>query len=217
VAALDLGDSALPELQAALGELQLARAGLLEGVAVDRLPQQDRDRIAVVDGALAGGADLPAAWADITASAGLPIRFLRASSGHDDAVARAVDLGRRGRFANAVTALDEADQALDDLREVRVDANSRELDVSTLDDLLSRTAVHDAALRRLYRELIESNGEMTDIARRAQADEEAARSLLPETTDTAVIVTSDLGGADATSALIRIERARGDIDAAVSG
>jgi hypothetical protein len=153
----------------------------------------------------------------VTAAAGLPIRFLRANTRHDDAVARSVDLGRGGRFGEAVAVLDDADQALDDLRAVQSDADARELDVSTLEDLLSRTALHDAALRRLYQELIDSNGEMTDAAERAQADEEAARRLLPETTDTAVVVTSDLGGADATSALIRIEQARGDIEAAVSG
>jgi hypothetical protein len=32
-----------------------------------------------------------------------------------------------------------------------------------------------------------------------------------------VVVTSDVGLADATSALIRIEQAKGDIDAAVAG
>jgi hypothetical protein len=217
VAALDQGDLALPELQATLDQLRTARTGLLEGVAVERLPVEDQDRVTALDGALAAGAELPAAWADATASAALPIRYMRASIDHDDAVARAVELGRSGRFAEAVAALGAADQALTRLRGVRADANQRELDVSTLDDLLSRTALHDAALRRLYQELNESGGRMNDAVERARKDEEAARRLLPETTDTAVVVTSDLGGADATSAVIRIERARGDIDAAVSG
>jgi hypothetical protein len=217
VAALDQGDSALPELQASLEQLRVARARLLDGVASDRLPQADRDRVETLDSAIAAGGELPAAWADVTLSAALPVRFLRASERHDDAVARSVELGRAGRFADAVEALDDADRALDDLRAVRSGANSRELDVTTLDDLLSRMAVHDAALRRLYQALADSNGEMTDAARRAQADEEAARRLLPDTTDPLVVVTSDLGGADATAAVIRIERAGVDIDAAVSG
>jgi hypothetical protein len=217
LASLDAGDTALPELQSTLEELRVARAGLLEGVRSDRLPATDRDRIAQVDAAIAAGAELPAAWADVTNAAALPARFLRASGRHDEAVARAVEQGRRGEFSDAVATLADADASLEDLRTVRGDANERELDVTTLDELLARTAVHEASLRRLYQLLVESNGVLTPAAERARADEEAARRLLPDTTDNQVIITSDLGGADATSAVIRIERARGDIDAAVPG
>jgi hypothetical protein len=217
LASLDAGDAAIPELQATLEELRVGRAGLLEGVRPDRLPATDRDRTAELDAAIAAGAELPAAWADATSAAGLPVLFLRTSGRHDEALARAVQQGRRGEFDGAVATLADADAALEDLRAVRRNANERELDVTTLDELLARTAVHDASLRRLYQLLVESNGVMTPAAERARADEEAARRLLPDTTDNQVIITSDLGGGDATSAVIRIERARRDIDAAFPG
>jgi hypothetical protein len=214
---LDAGDAALPDLGAAVRDLRASRIGMLEGIDAERLPQADRDLLASIDRAAAGAGELPSAWADVAAAAVAPVRLLRTLIEHDRQVVDATQLGRSARFAEAAAMMAKARSTLTTATPIRDDAVRRGLDVTTLDDLLARTAAYDEALDRLYSILAASRGAMTDEATAALADVEAAERLLPETTDALVIITSDLGGGDATRAVLRIEAARGAIDAAIGG
>jgi hypothetical protein len=208
VHALDEGDGTIPAIEDARGALADTRARLSEEIRADDLPQADRDRLAMLDSAITAAGELVPGWADVVSSASLPVRLMRTLDEHDQTILRAAELGRSASFVEATAEIAEAERLLATARQVREDADQRELDVRTLDELLSRIAAYDSALRRLYGELATSGGEMTDTAQRAADQVEAAEQMLPATTDSMVIITAELGGADATRALGRISQAR---------
>jgi hypothetical protein len=214
VSALDAGDTALPAVTQAAASLQLARPGLLEGTVSDRLPAADLDRVTAIDAAMAASGELPAAWADITAAAATPVRLLRSMKEHDRLVLAATAAARDLRFSDAVSLVGDAQAQLTVMTTLRDGAGDRGHDVGTLSDLLARLTMYDGALFFLYALLIDSGGVMTDDANKALDAVNLAQQALPTDQAAMVIIVTDLGGADVTPPLLRIERARGAIDGA---
>ncbi len=192
-----------------------ARAALLDGTALDRLPVSDRIRIGALDTALPGAGELAADWAAVRLSAGDPTDLVRSIQAHDTAVVRATDAGRAGRWQAALDGLVEAQRLLVPAHAVAATAARAGSDVATLQDLLDRMDTYDAALVDLYTLLQTSDGKVTNEVRDAYAEVEAAQESLPVTEDALVISVSDLAAAAITRALLDIESARGQLRAAL--
>ena len=96
------------------------------------------------------------------------------------------------------------------------DTLSRTVDVSTLTDWLDLNADYDAALRRLYQALIDSDGRMTPEVREAFTAEAEAASHLPPDSKALVIILSEIGRGGLNQAVITIEESRGELDSAIS-
>ncbi len=192
-----------------------ARAGLLEGTSLARLPGDDRVRIGAIDAALDASGQLAPDWQTIVSAASGPRDLLEAMNAHDAAVIAATDSGRAGDWDAALASLKEAATPLITVRTVREVANAQGADTSTLDDLLSRLEEYDAALTELYTSLRTSGGATTSGSQAAEARVTAAQESLPESQDAMVVVMSDLAGPTITPVLLRIETARGALEAAI--
>ena len=87
-------------------------------------------------------------------------------------------------------------------------------DVATLTTWIDRNAAYDAALRRLYDALLDSDGRVTDRVRSAFEGEQAARRQLPPDTRGLVVIMSDIARGGLNQAVIAIEEARGALSSA---
>lgn len=212
--AIDAGDTSMPDVTGTAASMRAARPGLLTGIARERLPAVDLVRIEAIDAAITASGDLPSAWAAITAASVTPIALLRASGEHDRHITDALTAAHGGRFADAVSAVQAAQSELDAMGVIRDGADRRGLDVTILDGLLERTRAFDDALLFLYALKLDSGGADTPDTIAALEAVNAARDALPADDSAIIVIVSDLGGADVTPALLRIERARGTIDAA---
>jgi hypothetical protein len=89
------------------------------------------------------------------------------------------------------------------------------VDVTTLTQWLDLNAEYDAALRNLYQSIIDSNGRVTAAVREAFAAEKTARDRLPSDTRGLAIILAEIGRGGLNQAVIGIEEARADLEAAV--
>ena len=133
---------------------------------------------------------------------------------HDDETAKAAGEGTAGRYAAALTALNASDATIAEMR-ARRDRLARTSDVAVLTGWIDRNAAYDAALRRLYRALVESKGRVTDPVRAAFDAEREARAQLPKDTAAVVVIMSDIAQGGLNQAVISIEEARGALGEAL--
>ena len=129
---------------------------------------------------------------------------------HDEQTAAAAKAGSEGRYRAALDALGPSDATIAESREVR-DRLAATTDVATLTEWLDRNAAYDAALRRLYAALLESDGRRTPAVDRAIEAERQARSGLPGDSSGLVVIMSDLARGGLNQAVIAIEEARGSL------
>ncbi len=133
---------------------------------------------------------------------------------HDTQTAGAAREGTAGRYAEALKALDDSDATIARARSLR-DSLAKTSDVTTLTAWIDRNAAYDAALRTLYRSLIDSKGRVTTPVRRAIDAERAARAQLPPDTKPLVVIMSDIAQGGLNQAVISIEQARGALNEAL--
>lgn len=169
-----------------------------------------RARHARLVSAASAVAGLDAAWSRLTASSLAASRSAIVLTAQVDAVATAAELGRGARYAEALDALDVADQSIAAARELR-ELLAATVDVSTLDEWLDRSEAYDAALRNLYEVLLDVGGRVTSEVRDAIAAEEAARARLPPDARGLVVIMSEIGRGGMNGAVIAIEEARGNL------
>ena len=169
-----------------------------------RLGGDLRQRVATVGRALDSTAGIAESWATLSNGAARATRLMRLLTQHDMASGEAVRQGSQGNYTAAVEALDRADPILVAARALR-DQLANTTDVSTLTQWLDRNAAIDAALRRLYTVLAGTGGTVTEEARRALADVNAAQKQLPPDTRALVVIMSDIARAGLNEAVIRIE------------
>ena len=127
---------------------------------------------------------------------------------HDEETAKAAAEGTAGRYAAALTALNASDATIAQMRALR-DGLARTSDVAVLTGWIDRNAAYDAALRHLYRALVQSKGRVTDPVRKAFDGEREARAQLPKDTGAVVVIMSDIAQGGLNQAVISIEEARG--------
>ena len=134
--------------------------------------------------------------------------------GHDKVAGGAGGMIRQAKYAAGIKELEKADKAIADARALR-DALKNTVDVSTLTQWLDRNAEYDAALRRLAKAVIDSKGKVTAEVRSAAIAERKAHDLLPANTSGLVIILAEIGRGGLNQAVIGIEEARGQLQAAI--
>lgn len=213
---LPLGDAATTAVLTSAGEVQTARATLLDGARLGGLSQSNQIWVAAIDRALASAAKVPAAWTLIASAALLPISVVEALAHHDATILAATDLARRSDFAGATVILTDARADIDRARALAAQADEQGLDASTLTAVIDRSTAYDEALLRLYAILVETGGTMTAEAQTALDAVHHAEQALPKDTSALTVIVSDIGGQTMTIGLIDLDQLRGDILAGVN-
>ena len=157
---------------------------------------------------------LSAAWSRLAVSSAAASRITTLLTDHDKSTGDAAALGRKEKYADALAQLDESDRLMAQSRTFR-DTLSNTVDVSTLTDWLDVNSAYDAALRHLYQSLVDSKGKVTNEVRAAFDAEGKARKQLPADSKGMVIILAEIGRGGLNQAVITIEQARGELDAAV--
>jgi hypothetical protein len=205
---LAAGDQVVAQLGSVVESIRSARAGVLEGTALDAIGVANQDRIAQIDAALVSEAGLPGSWAGLAAAAPPPIIVLQALAAHDALVVRATAAGRIPDWPTALQRLSEAAIQLDRVRRTSAQVSAKGLDVTTLDSWVLRLSDYDGALAKLYTLLEASKGIVTSEASVALENVRRAQAALPPDTTGLTVIVSDIGGQSITQALLDIERAR---------
>ena len=164
--------------------------------------------------ALAPTNGLASAWSRLAVGSVAATRITGLLTDHDLTTADAAALGRTGKYAEALERLAESDRMIFDARNLR-DGLAATIDVTTLGQWLDLNAEYDAALRHLYQAILDSKGKVTADVKAAYDAEAAARKRLPADTKALVIIVSEIGRGGLNQAVIAIEEARGELDAAL--
>jgi hypothetical protein len=164
--------------------------------------------------ATATTAGLESLWTRLAFGAVTANRLTTLLVDHDKIAGGAAALGRKTNYAAGLKELTKADKIIADARALR-DALKNTVDVSTLTQWLDRNAEYDAALRRLFQAVIDSKGKVTTELRAAALAERKAHDLLPANTSGLVIILAEIGRGGLNQAVIGIEEARGQLQAAV--
>jgi hypothetical protein len=180
-----------------------------------RLSSDLRVRVATVQRAVDSTTGIAEAWNTLSTGASTAIHLTTLLSAHDTASGEAVKQGSQGNYTDAVKALDKADPALADARQLR-DILANSADVSTLTQWLDRNAAIDAALRRLYTVLAITGGKVTEEARQAFEQVKQAQEALPPDTRALIVIMSDIARAGLNQAVIKIEEGRGKLADAIA-
>ena len=173
-----------------------------------------RQRHVLALNALKATDGIAADWSGLSASALAATRMAVLLTDHDRATGEAAAAGRAGKYAAALAKLTESDAMIVQARQLR-DSLASTVDVTTLTQWLDISANYDAALRRLYEAIVAAKGQVTKEVRAAFAAEKAARERLPPDTRALVVILSDIGRGGLNQAVIGIEQARGELDAAI--
>lgn len=178
------------------------------------LSAETRHRHARALQALSSTDGLAAAWSRLAVGSVAATRITVLLTDHDLVTADAAALGRTGKYAEALERLAESDRMIFEARNLR-DSLAATVDVTTLGQWLDLNAEYDAALRHLYQVILDSNGSVTPDVRAAYDAEAAARERLPSDTKGLVIILAEIGRGGLNQAVIGIEAARGELDAAL--
>jgi hypothetical protein len=178
------------------------------------LSPEVRRRHDLMLGALAATDGLSEAWSRLAAGSIRAIRLTVLLGDHDRKTGEAAAAGRDGKYAEALKLIDESDAMIVEGRGLR-DNLAATVDVTTLTQWLDLNAEYDAALRNLYQSIVDSNGRVTAAVRNAFAAEKTARDRLPSDTKGLAIILAEIGRGGLNQAVIGIEEARADLEAAV--
>jgi hypothetical protein len=157
---------------------------------------------------------LAAAWSQLGAGALAATRVTVLLVQHDQTTGAAAAAGVAGKFASALETLTKSDDEIAQARTLR-DALPAGVDVSTLTQWLDLNAAYDKSLRNLYQALVDSKGQVTPQVKAALVAEKAALAALPADTKGLVVILAEIGRGGLNQAVITIEQARGDLEAAV--
>lgn len=157
---------------------------------------------------------LSTAWSSLAAGSVRATRLTVLLVEHDRVSGEAAAAGRGGKYAEALKLLDRSDDMIAEARALR-DGLAATVDVTTLTQWLDLNAAYDGALRELYQSVLDSKGRVTDRVRKAFAAEKTARERLPSDTKGLVIILAEVGRGGLNQAVIAIEEARGELEAAI--
>jgi hypothetical protein len=159
------------------------------------------------------GLDL--AWNRLTIGAVAATNMSRMLAEHDRLVVSAADRGRRAKYAAAIKDLDNAKAQIAAARTLR-DRLSATVDVSVLDEWLTRNENYDIALQNLYTALSKVGTKVTKATHAAVVAEAEARARLPPDTRGLVLIMAEIGQGGMSRAVIAIEEARAKLDDALA-
>jgi hypothetical protein len=202
-AQLDVIDAAAATLAARLAALPLDQPDRSIGYSAATLARRD-----ALASALAAVEPLRPAWERLAAGVAPAVALTDHLLAHDEIAGRAIQLGGAGRYQAAIERIDQAGAELTAARTVR-DRLAASVDVTTLDEWITRNADYDDALRGLWDALRRSKGRVTGAVRDAAAREQAARDLLPPDARALVVILGDVARGGLNQAVITVEEARG--------
>lgn len=179
------------------------------------------DEVAARHDALVAALDatvgLDVEWARLTSGAVAAARMSALLAKHDSIAATAADRGVHAKYAEAIKLLDQARAQLVAAKDLRNQLVAT-VDVTVLDEWLSRNDDYDVALRMLYVEISKVGARVTSATRAAVKAEAAARARLPADRRGLVIIMAEIGRGGMSRAVIAIEEARAKLaDALDSG
>jgi hypothetical protein len=140
-------------------------------------------------------APLAAAWVSMENGSKVAMQVADGIDAHDKAAADALQSATQGRYPDALAKLDEASASLADAQLVATNL-ALILDVSTLNEWLSRTSGMDDALRVLWQTMIDSKGRITKQVTAALKAVTAAKALLPGGSGGGELVIVDANGTE---------------------
>jgi hypothetical protein len=164
--------------------------------------------------ALASVAPLRGEWETLVAGSRTAMSVASDISTHDQAGTSALQLAIQGRYPEALAKLSSASSAISDATSTAAEL-AKVLDVSTLQDWLSRTTGWDSAAQALWQSVIDSKGVITPQVSAAIKVEKAARALLPDNNAVLQVVMDELAG-NLIPQGISIENSRGAFAGALS-
>jgi hypothetical protein len=216
-AALAVGDRLVTDIDARTSRIRAALAAVpYVGTATQDLvisapvAARHADLVAALD-ATNG---LHAAWARLTQGSITATRMSGLLADHDRLAGKAADLGRQAKYKDALSLLDQATAQITAARALR-DELVNTVDVTVLDEWLSRNEDYDTALRTLYVAISSVKGKVTNDVRDAIAGEKAAKARLPPDDRGLVIIMAEIGRGGMSGAVIAIEEARGKLEGAL--
>jgi hypothetical protein len=157
---------------------------------------------------------LDAAWARLSVSSAAAGRLSAQLAEHDRLVGQAARQGRDAKYAAAIKTLKSASKVIAESKTAR-DRLANTVDVSVLDEWLSRNAAYDKALSALYDALDSVGGRVTTKVKKAIAAEKAARAKLPPDARGLVIIMGDIAQGGLNGAVVAIEEAKAEVTAAL--
>ncbi len=209
-AAIERGDQLVSGIIARTGLLRRALAEVpYVGTPEARLTVSDAvvARHATLVAALDATDGLDTAWSRLSTGSVAASSMSRLLAEHDRLIAAAADRGVNAKYASAIKVIDQAKAQIAAARALR-DQLSATVDVSVLDEWLTRNETYDVALQDLYRALSKVGTKVTKATRAAVAAEADARARLPPDTRGLVVIMADIGQGGMSRAVIAIEEAR---------
>jgi hypothetical protein len=179
-----------------------------------RLSNATIDRYMRLLAAVDGTNGLAASWARLVQGSLGAGRLAGLLDGHDEGILAAIDAGVKGDWTTALERIDAAAALLVQADALRVQLQNT-TDVSTLMEWLRRNGEYDVALRNLYVVSAKSPTKVTPEIRDALAAEKAARDALPRDTANLGIILAEIARGGLNQAVIGIEEARAQLDAAL--
>jgi hypothetical protein len=150
---------------------------------------------------------LDADWSRVTAGSVAAAKMSAYLAEHDRLIGEAAKKGRLAKYDAAIEFIDQAALQLAGAHDQRNDL-VRTVDVTVLDEWLTRNENYDVALKNLYTEFKKVGKKVTAATRAAVKAELDARARLPPDTRGLVIIMADIGRAGMNGAVIDIEEAR---------
>jgi hypothetical protein len=150
---------------------------------------------------------LDVAWARLTVGSVAATRMSALLAEHDRLVIAAADRGVNAKYADAIKKLAQATAQIQAARTLRNQLVAT-VDVSVLDEWLTRNENYDVALRNLYTAISKVGKTVTPAIRAAVKAEAAARAQLPADNRGLVVIMAEIGRGGMNGAVIAIEEAR---------
>ena len=158
---------------------------------------------------------LDADWNRLTIGAVAASNMSRILAEHDRLVVAAADRGIRAKYADAMKVLDRAKAQITAARALR-DSLSATVDVTVLDEWLTRNEKYDVALGNLYKAISKVGSKVTKATHAAVTAEAEARAQLPPDTRGLVLIMAQIGQGGMSQAVIAIEEARATLADAIA-
>ena len=150
---------------------------------------------------------LDTAWTRLTLASVAATNMSQMLAEHDRLVVAAADRGVNAKYAAAIKVLEQAKAQIASARALR-DQLSATVDVSVLDEWLTRNEAYDVALGNLYKALSKVGTKVTKATRAAVAAEAEARANLPPDTRGLIVIMAEIGQGGMSRAVIAIEDAK---------
>jgi hypothetical protein len=211
---LERGNGAAILIEKATQDLRTAMSGLpgdgpQAAMTYSNATLVRRARIlAALDAALT----LAASWQSVTARSLDAARAAGLLNLHNQQIADATNLGRSGRYKDAVARIETGKITLQDITSLR-DQIVAAGDTNVLDAWIQVNRVFDDALEALYKGLDASHGKNTIVVQALYRDEQNAFNNLPKDNRAIIVIVAQLAQGGLNQAVLAINDAQGRIEA----